>query len=144
MTVLEGIAQRLEDAGLVLWEPAGVYPGNPAKPPVFLYVVPPKWDVLVTLTLYPGDSSDARGEDDRNGWTSPRLQVRTRCGPDARVALALDQDIRDNLHAIGPIVLPDGTNLTDCHSLSSAPLPLGQDANGRWEFTRNYQLTINP
>ena len=139
MTVLDGLCQYLENQGVAEYDETGArYNGD--QPALFQVVVPPTPGSIIVLSLYPGPDLD--GEDSRNGWQEPRLQVRTRAGQDPRVALQLDRDVRDVLHGLGPVVLPDGTYLQDCHSLQSAPLPLGQDATGRWEFSRNYQLSI--
>lgn len=138
--VLDGLAQLLENAAVAAYDPTGTaYDGT--VPALFIHVVPPTPTTVVVLSLYPGP--EVNGEDSRNPWTEPRLQVRTRAGADPRDALRLDQDVRDVLHGLGPQVLPSGTFLQDCYSLQSAPMPLGQDATGRWEFSRNYQLTIN-
>lgn len=138
--VIDGLAQLLEDRGVAAWDPSGLaYDGS--TPATFELVVPATPDRIVVLSLYGG--ADANGEESRNPWREPRLQVRTRAGQDPRDALQLDADVHAVLHTLGPIVLSDGTDLSDCYSLQSTATSLGQDANGRWEFSRNYQLTIN-
>lgn len=140
MNDITGLAQLLEDRGVGEWRPDGTgYDGT--QPAIIDTAVPAKPDRLITLTLYPG--SEGAGEDTRNAWTSPRLQVRTRASTDPRVARQLDADVHAVLHGLGPTVLADGTEVTDCYSLQSAAMSMGQDANGRWEFSRNYQLTID-
>ena len=140
--IIAGLAQHLENQGIGSWQPDGSpYDPDAADAGIYHTGVPGDGARIVVLSLYPG--SEGTGEDTRNGWTEPRLQVRTRGGRDPRTALELDRAVREVLHGLGPVVLPDGTDLQDCYSLQSAPLPLGQDASGRWEFSRNYQLTIN-
>lgn len=138
--VIEGLASLLADHDVGAWHPDGsAYDGT--APAITDTGIPGTPDRLITLTLYPG--SEGAGEDTRNTWTTPRLQVRTRAGKDPRQARELDQAVHDVLHGLGPTVLEDGTEVTDCYSLQSAPMSMGQDANGRWEYSRNYQLTLN-
>lgn len=138
--VIDALANLLATRGVGAYHPDGTrYDGS--QPAITDTVVPAKPDQLITLTLYPG--SEGAGEDTRNPWTTPRLQVRTRAGTDPRVARQLDADVHAVLHGLGPTVLTDGTEVTDCYSLQSAAMSMGQDANGRWEFSRNYQLTID-
>lgn len=137
--VVEGVALLLAAEGVGAWNPNGDY--DDTQPAILHMVVPHKLSRVVILSLYPGP--ELGGEDSRNGWTTPRLQVRTRAGEDPRAALDLDLAVRDVLHGLSHTTLPNGVRLTDCHSLQTAPMPLGMDTNGRWEFTRNYQLTIN-
>ena len=140
MSVVDGLARLLAAQGVGEYRPDGTkYDGT--QPAITDTGVPSTPDQLITLTLYPG--SEGAGEDTRNTWTTPRLQVRTRAGTDPRVARdQLDAAVHAVLHGLGPTVLEDGTELTDCYSLQSAAMSMGQDANGRWEYSRNYQLTL--
>lgn len=131
----------LDDAGwLVAASGAGVY--SPAAPipdgavPVTLDGMPDTGGAAVAVSPYAGPEPDSR-----NGWEFPRLQVRVRAS-DPLVALQLDRDVFDYLQALAGIELRSGAYLQDCYALQSAPMPMGQDRNGRWEYSRNYQLTV--
>lgn len=138
MTYLDGLARKLDAGNVATYNPDGT-PYAAGVTGVYLDGVPAVDGDAVVLTVYPGPEPDSR-----NGWRFPRLQVRVRAA-DAVAAQALDQDAYDVLQAIGPVTLadPEGTFLQDCYALQSAPQPLGQDANGRHEYTRNYQLTVS-
>jgi hypothetical protein len=142
-TPLDGLARDLAAAGV------GDYATDRALDPALPGIVIAGYPAtgsgpLVLLTTYPGIEPDSR-----NGWEFPRMQVRVRAD-DPLEALALDRAAYTVLQFTpggpGPRVLPGPVPwwLQDCHALQSEAQPLGMDANGRHEFTRNYQLTANP
>lgn len=133
---IDGIARKLAAAGVGWYSTTEQAPDGAT----LISVAGMPATVGAAIGLYPYPGPDA--PDSRNGWQTPRLQVRVR-HPDALAAQALARSVYDVLHGIGPEVLEDGTELTDCHAVESGLLPMGQDANGRHEYTHNYQLTLN-
>lgn len=97
-------------------------------------------DTAVCISTYNGGPEP----DSRNGWEYPRLQVKVRA-INPLDALALDLAAFDALQFTpgGPVPrdIGGGWYLQDCYALQSEAEPLGQDAQGRWEYARNYQLS---
>jgi len=135
--VVDGIARTLAAAQSGwTYDPDAVL--DPDLVPITLGDLPPDGIDAVTITTYPGGPEP----DSRNGWEYPRLQVRVR-GANTLTALALDRAAYDVLQALSGVTLPGGTWwLQDCHAIQSEAQPMGVDANGRHEFSRNYQLTV--
>lgn len=139
---VEGIALALSAAGVGDYATDRVL--DPAKVPITIALWPDSDGPAIVVTTYPGGPEP----DSRNGWEFPRLQVKVR-HVDPLQALALDRACFDVLQ-----FLPDGPRprwlpgdawfLQDCHALQSEAQPLGQDANGRSEYVRNYQLEVHP
>jgi hypothetical protein len=138
-TLVDGIGQHLA-AQISTWDYTTTGALDPDKTPVVIAGSPDEPDTVVVVTTYPGGPEP----DTRNGWEFPRLQVRVRA-VDPLAALELDRAAYDVLQAAPgtyPVTLPNGQTVQDCYALQSEAQPLGQDANGRWEFVRNYQLTL--
>lgn len=139
--LVDGIARRLSAAGVGEYDPDNPLTGS--APPIELGTMSPDGDQAVTVTTYPGGPPP----DSVNGWEYPRLQVRVR-GATALDALDLDRAAFNALQAspgVYPVTLePGGWLLQDCYALQSEGQPLGQDANGRHEYARNYQLAVEP
>lgn len=138
-SVVADIGQLLGDT-VTGWDYATDRPLNPGETPVVVAGNPPD-DVAVVVNTYPGGPEP----DTRNGTEYPRLQVRTR-HTDPLAALDLDRAAYDALQATPgkyPVALT-GWLLTDCYSVTGEAQPLGQDSGGRWEYVRNYQLTVQP
>lgn len=134
--LIDGLARFVAAAGLGEYDPDGVLPG--VLPPIALGAMPPDGTRAIVLTTYPGGPEP----DSRNGWEYPRLQVRVR-GAHALEALELDRAVFDVLQTPGEQDLPGGAwHLQDCYALQSEAAPMGVDANGRQEFARNYQLSV--
>jgi hypothetical protein len=131
---------RLLAAEVTGWDYATNRALDPAKTPVCVAGSPEEPDAAVVVNTYPGGPEP----DSREGDEYPRLQVRVRA-TDPLVALVLDQSAYDVLQAAPakyPAPLPSGRLMQDCYAMQSAAQPLGRDANGRWEYVRNYQLHI--
>jgi hypothetical protein len=127
--LLDGIARHLEGRGLLSYDPDGVT-GN-----TFIETMPSRPDEAITLTLYGGPESDSK-----LGWDEVSLQVRTRGGQDPRTSRSKCTAIRDELHGLGPVTLPDGTLLQLAVAIQAAPAYMGQDGNGRHEHVCNFRL----
>lgn len=125
--VTDGIARYLDTLGLLTYDPTGIA-GD-----AFVATMPPAPDQAVSLTLYPAGTTDARDDAE-----VARLQIRVRGTPDPRVSEQRCRAIRDALHGLAGVELPDGTWLV----LATAPLPspMGPDGNGRHEHFTNAAL----
>lgn len=141
-TVLDGIG-RLLAANVAGWDYATDRVLDPAKVPVTVAGLSESSAAAVGVNTYPGGPEP----NTRESVEYPRLQVRVR-DEDSLAALDLDRLAYGVLQAAPtgfPVNLPGGTwVLTDCYALQSEAQPLGQDSNGRWEYVRNYQLTVEP
>jgi len=129
--LLDGLALHLQTAGLVVYDPTGT--GGD----LFIETMPASPDTAIALTLYGGPEPDSR-----LGYDEPSLQVRVRGGPDPRVSRVLAEEIRDELHGLGPITLPDGTRLIACIAIQATPASLGRDELGRHEHSVNYRCEV--
>jgi hypothetical protein len=127
--LLDGLARHLHAAGLAVYEPSGT--GGD----LFIEVMPPAPDVCVVLTLYGGPDPDSK-----LGYDEPSLQARVRGGQDPRVSRVRAEAIRDELHGLGPVTLPDGTLLLSSVAVQAVPASIGIDATGRHEHVCNYRL----
>ena len=106
--------------------------------PIVVGEVPALPGPAVILTPYEGPEPDSR-----NGWEFPRLQVRVRAS-DALAAAAIHGEVFRVLQALSGMTLHSGAYLQDCYALQSAPIPIGNDDNGRWHSTVNYQIESHP
>lgn len=131
--LIDGIARHLDALGIVEYDPTGTT-GN-----TFAETMPPAPDVAVALTLY----ADGTEPDSLLPYDEPRMQVRVRGGTDPRTSRALCAAIRSELHGLGPITLPDGTELILSVCLQGAPASLGQDENRRHEHVANFRMEIH-
>ncbi|GGW67917.1 minor capsid protein [Streptomyces griseoloalbus] len=125
--IVDGIARHLDALGLLTYSPdstdgdtfAGTMPAAPGE--------------AVALTLRPASTTTA--PDDAE---VAQLQIRVRGTSDPRVSGRRCRAIRDALHGLANVELPDGTWLV----LATAPLPapMGTDSNGRHEHVTTAAL----
>lgn len=130
--LLDGLAQHLAARGLLTYDPTGV------SGDCFIETMPPTPDEAVALTVY----DDGREPDSLLPYAEPRVQVRVRGTADPRVSRGRCLAIWSELHGLGPVFLPDGTNLILAVALQSAPAALGVDDNNRHEHVANFRLEI--
>jgi hypothetical protein len=130
--LLDGLARHLQELGLVDYETAGT--GGD----LFLETMPPAPDEAVALTVY----DDGQEPDSKLGYDEPRVQVRVRGTSDPRVSRQRCKAIRDELHGLGPITLPDGTELILSVALQNAPASIGIDQRGRHEHVANFRMEV--
>ncbi|MFE5628478.1 minor capsid protein [Streptomyces sp. NPDC056543] len=130
--LLEGLALYLDERGLVVYDPTGV--GGDC----FIEMMPSAPDEAVVLTVY-----DDRSEPDSLlPYDEPRVQVRVRGTTDPRVSRRRCKTIRSALHGLGPVILPDGTNLISSISIQGDAASLGVDDNRRHEHVVNFRMEI--
>ncbi|MFB7029674.1 MULTISPECIES: minor capsid protein [unclassified Streptomyces] len=131
--LLDGLARYLAERGLVAYTPGGDLTDT-----CFLEHMPSGPDEAVALTIY-----DAAGEPDSLlPYDEPRVQVLVRGTTDPRVSRRRCRAIRAALHGLGPVVLPDGTELTLSVCLQGDAASLGVDENGRHEHVANFRMEI--
>lgn len=129
--LVEGIAQYLQTAGLLTWDPAGLVGDT------FVDTMPAQPDEAVALTLYGSREPDPVNDDDEVS-----LQVRCRGTRDPRLSRHRSDAIYGQLHGLADTVLPDGTWLILAIA-QQTPSALGLDANGRHEHVVNYRITYS-
>ncbi|MFF8095686.1 minor capsid protein [Streptomyces sp. NPDC016675] len=120
----DGIARYLDALDLLTYDPTGT------SGDTFVGTMPAKPDRAVSLTLYGPTTTDARDDAD-----VARLQIRVRGDTDPRTSERRCLNIRDALHGLADVELPDGTWLV--LATAPRPSPMGVDANGRHEHVTN-------
>lgn len=131
--LLDGLARYLAERGLVAYDPTG------ASGDCFVELMPSAPAEAVALTIY-----DDRAEPDSLlAYDEPRVQVRVRGGTDPRVSRRRCQAIRSALHGLGPVVLPDSTELILAVCIQGAAASLGADENGWHEHVCNFRMEVH-
>lgn len=126
--LLDGIARHLALKGLLAYDPEE--PGGDT----FLDDMPSQPNDVVAITSYQAGAEP----DSLLPYDEPRIQVRTR-SLDPKAARTRCQAIYSELHGLGPVELPDGTQLILCVALQGGPTSIGKDANGRMEYVVNFR-----
>jgi hypothetical protein len=129
--LLDGIAQHLAQRGLVTYTP------NDTGGDCYLESMPSRPDTVVVITGYGGGESDSR-----LGYDEPHVQVRVRGTTNPGNSRQRCAAIRNELHGLGPVTLPDGTQLILSVALQAAPASIGVDDNGRHEHVTNFRMEI--
>ncbi|SDM46323.1 hypothetical protein SAMN04487981_101603 [Streptomyces sp. cf386] len=128
--LLDGLARHLQDKQLVSYRTAS------AGGDCFLESMPQTPDEAVVLSTY----DDGREPDSLLGYDEPRVQVRVRGTKDPRVSRERCKAIYAELHGLGPVTLPDGTELILSVALQNGPATIGTDENGRHEHVVNFRM----
>jgi hypothetical protein len=128
--LLDGLARHLAARGLVTYDPAGVT-GS-----CYIESLPSTPDECIVLGIY----DDGTPQDSRIGYDIVAVQVRIRGTTDPRVSRARAFAIRSELHGLGPVVLPDGTDLL--LSVARTVSGLGVDENRRHEHVFNARMQV--
>ncbi|WP_329423987.1 minor capsid protein [Streptomyces sp. NBC_01268] len=128
---LDGLARFLADRGLVTYTSGGGVDDT-----CFLEFMPSGPDEAVVLTVY----DDRVEPDSLLPYDEPRVQVRVRGTTDPRVSRRRCARIRSQLHGLGPVTLPDGTELILSVCIQGAPASMGVDDNGRHEHVANFRM----
>ncbi|MGW2130457.1 minor capsid protein [Streptomyces coelicoflavus] len=125
--VTDGIARYLDALDLITYDPTGT------SGDTFVGTMPATPDRAVSLTLYGPSTTEARDDAD-----TARLQIRVRGDADPRTSERRCGALRDALHGLAGVELPDGTWLV--LATAPRPSPMGKDANGRHEHVTNAAL----
>ena len=128
---LRGIALYLHAAG------AGILNETGSTGTIYLFHLPASPDSIISLFPAPGAPSSGTF-----GYDNPSIQIRVRGTNDPRVAYNKAAEIYALLHGLHQVTLPDGTWLLKCLGMSSGPVPMGTDNNGRYEFVLRFDTEI--
>lgn len=131
--LLDGLARYLAERGLVTYTSGGDLTDT-----CFLEIMPPVPDEAVVLTVY----DDRTEPDSRLPYDEPRVQVRVRGTLDPRVSRRRCRAIRAALHGLGPVFLPDGTELILSVCIQGDAASMGTDETGRHEHVVNFRMEI--
>lgn len=126
---VDGIARYLAALDLITYDPTGTTGDT------FVGTMPAMPEQAVSLTLYGPSTPEARDDAE-----TVRLQIRVRGTNDPRVSEQRCLALRDALHGLAGIELPDGTWLV--LATAPRPSPMGVDGNGRHEHVTNAALDI--
>jgi hypothetical protein len=134
MTWLAGLADHLAELG------HGTYTPTATTGTIFVEKIPQTPDVC--LAIYPGPTGES---DSGLAYDDVAFQLRTRGDTDGdpRTSAAALQAIYDDLHGNGDVTLDDGTVLLDVLATQSTPIPLGPDANNRFEHSLNFRAELH-
>lgn len=127
--VVDGLARYLAGRGLLTYDPTGTTGDT------FVGTMPPAPDQAVALTLYGAGTTTSRDDADLAS-----VQIRVRGTADPRVSEQRCLALRDALHGLAGVELPDGTWLV--LATAPRPTPMGVDGNGRHEHVTNAALDI--
>lgn len=131
---LDGLATLLAGAGAGVYRDSGAYAAGEVG--IVVGLVPQSPDRVVCLIPYP------LTDDPTLSNSVMGLQVRTRSHtPDARIAFDQADAVFDALQGLGDVDLAPGVRLHIATRTSG--VPLGEDAQGRAEWSDNYQLTLD-
>ncbi|MEW1638655.1 minor capsid protein [Streptomyces sp. NPDC093801] len=128
--LLDGLARHLAARGLATYDPAG------RGGDLFIESLPSTPDVCVVLGVY----DDGAEQDSRIGYDTVAVQIRVRGTTDPRISRARALAIRAELHGLGPVVLPDGTDLL--LAVARNVSGLGTDENRRHEHVVNLRVQV--
>jgi len=89
-------------------------------------------DVCVGVHAYGGAAPD-----DVTGCEYPKFQLQVR-STSPELAYAKAYALMEGLHSLRSVTL--GTTLYHCITADSSPIPIGEDARGRWTYTVNFSV----
>lgn len=134
MTLLEELAQLLDDLGLGAYHADGSIGGTIYHP-----ALPTAPDRCMALARYGGAESDSR-----NPYDEPSIQIRCRgAAADAREAEIDAQAVYDALHGLEARDLAGGTWLQLIVCGGGGPTYIGIDQNGRHEYVVNARVDVD-
>jgi hypothetical protein len=127
--VTDGIARYLAALDLLTYDPTGITGDT------FVGTMPSTPDRAVALTLSWPATPESRDDSD-----TAALQIRVREGPDPRDSQRRCLALRDALHGLTDVELPDGTWLV--LATAPRPSPMGADSSGRHEHVTTVALDV--
>lgn len=133
--IVHEMAQYLDDQGLVTYDPTGAAGGGNVFVPSYVGIQGAP-DAAILIRPTGGLRSDSK-----RIYDDPTVQIIVRSTTDPMPGMTLAQAIYDALHGFhgGPFVT-GGIWVVGCVGLQSAPAYIGVDANGRHEFSLNFQM----
>ena len=124
------LAQYIHDQGYGVWDPTGPN-GN-----IFVENMPDTADNAIALISSGGSPPDVGGLVSR-----PTIQVLVRGNRSADETFTLAAAILAQLHGHHDTrLVVGGTRIMLCRARQSEPIFLGRDANGRFDYSINFQL----
>lgn len=129
--IVAALGQYLAANNLGVWRTTGAYTASEVG--IAVGAAPQTPDRTITLTAYPVS------DDPELPLSVLGVQVRTRGTTDPRIADDLADPVFDLLHNATGLTLA-GVRVPLIQRRSAAPM--GRDANGRWERSDNYYLTV--
>lgn len=128
-----GVAQWLDSITGLTYSETGV--SN-----IFIDHIPDSPDQAVAVYSNAGPESDSKLP-----YDEIHFQIIVRSNSDEQWALDKWKAIYSRLHGARNIELPDGTLLIYALAMQSSPFPLGDDVNGRPQYSGDYRAEIlNP
>ncbi|MFJ1865548.1 minor capsid protein [Streptomyces sp. NPDC088097] len=128
--LLDGLARHLAARG------HGTYDKTGASGDLYIEALPSTPGACVVLGIY----DDGTVQDSRIGYDTVAVQVRVRGTTDPRVSRQRALAIRSELHGLGQVTLPDGTELL--LSVARNVAGLGTDENRRHEHVFNALMQV--
>lgn len=126
------LATYLDDQGLV------TFSATAAGGDCFVEKLPQSPDEAVAIM-----STGGWREDGKLGYDSPTLQLVVRGTKDPQAGFERAVALYDALHGLHAVELVDGgTYVVGCWAQQSAPIRLGPDDNGRYEYSINLLLHV--
>lgn len=128
--IIEQIASYLDELGIGVYDTIGVS-GN-----IFLEHLPDNPDIAIALYSSGGSPADSK-----LNYDLVAVQIMVRGGLDATQAQSLAQGIYDEIHGFeGALFVGGGDWIVSCLGIQSHPVLLGKDANGRFEYSLNFDI----
>ena len=130
--IQDEVAKFLDAAGLVTYVP------NDTGGDCFVDRLPDEPDAAVMIRGTGGPEGDLKF-----AYDNPTFQVWVRDPAGRLTAYNRARSIYEALHGLWSVELtPGGTWVVSCRGIQSEPAPMGQDANGREEFSLNFQMEV--
>lgn len=130
--LLVEIAKYLDAQNIGKFDEKGVK-GN-----MFINVVPATPDLCISLFSTGGPIGDVK-----NGYDRPTVQIWLRGDKNPLTAFQKTQEVYNTLNGFsGACFIENGIYIVDCRGVQSAPIHMGTDANGRHQYSINFQFDI--
>lgn len=104
---------------------------------VFVDTLPSGPDRVVSVLSQAGPESDSKLPYDEIG-----VQLVFRCEANPTWALDMWEAVYNRVHGLRHVTLPQGTRLVWALAVQSSPVRIGQDENGRHQYSMNIRAEI--